>query len=153
MKTSNSGFANLFPLSARIAIKSNAGDSLAETASIIKAANWPVTTANLLPWAEAVEGHDLQISIIIEPCTGASSTPSARETGARPPPDGHLMAQTLRNMLKGEDVVDTKFVLYSQRLAPSDSRDEYGATKPRAVFANSGLLASVSEYFQTCEQK
>lgn len=67
------------------------------------------------------------------------------------PPFGNILTGTLRQIIRGSDVVDTKFVLFSKRTSLTNPKPEYRAAEPRPVYANSALLASASDYFQTCE--
>lgn len=130
----------------RIVAKGSDGAALAQQSMILTVEeDYGVQFPRYMAWEVAVSaGNDLRICIDIEPAE--LSLPGAKLV----PKTSSLTSQTLRSLLRGEDVLDTKFILFSRGLPPSSFRDGYGATKPQAVFANSELLSSVSDYFQTC---
>lgn len=62
------------------------------------------------------------------------------------PPATPSIRKMLSASIRGEDFIDTKFILYSRRCMPSGRVEG-----SRAVFANSAALKEESSYFQTCE--
>lgn len=133
-------FQDGFPLFARAATEDPTGALLAENSSTLETPSKSATFLWVVPWP--ARDATLHFTIDIKPISSASCA-TMRASGI-------LMTQTLRSVLKGQDVVDTNFILYSRRLqAPSLSTSHQScATAPCSVFANSDLLASVSAYFQ-----
>jgi hypothetical protein len=70
-------------------------------------------------------------------------------------PGGAPISEILRRLVDGEDVTNTRFLLFSQRYrhTHSDGQVSIGARRPRDVYANSDILSSLSEYFQNCTSR
>jgi hypothetical protein len=108
--------------------------------------------ADICSWHEVATSATLQCGITITtPENGAGAV--LRESNLLPN-FGAAMSQTFHRLVEGQDIVDTKFVLFSQRhrQTRTDGQIVIGAKAPREVYANSAILSSVSEYFQSCTQ-
>lgn len=83
--------------------------------------------------------------------------------GAQPPapqtaPDSattlgsSAVSNILQRLIEGDDVIDTRFLLFSQRHSHThpDGQVSIGARAPRGVYANAIILSSISEYFKNC---
>lgn len=72
-----------------------------------------------------------------------TSTPNP----TRPVVSDPLLLHDLSRLIDGEDIIDTKFLLFSGRAI--DDRGIVGANAPMAVYASSKFLKCHSDYFET----
>lgn len=132
------------PYTAHFVAKSSSGHVLAETSvAVPEDESENIFVPEFIRWKAVVEANGFfRITVDVSPTKllPPSSTSS----------QSLLVSKTLSNVLKGDNVVDTKFILFSRHFI---SGNKFGAARPRPVFANSMLLASVSEYFQTREYR
>lgn len=147
------GSPDSFPLVADITASLGDGPALAKaTLLLVQSQSANPGVSNFLRWDDMHPSKEiLRLEITIAPQPSAIAPVSHPSDLELRPPLGNYLSQTLRNIMRGTDVIDTKFVLLSRRSRRLESGPSQGGQveKPLAIFANSSLLSSVSDYFQT----
>jgi hypothetical protein len=112
--------------------------------ALIDGTDQTVFIKDLAPWEEIYSSNTFQctVTIVFLEDAPAHAMPTSVE---------RVLVRTLRQLVDGEDVMDTKFILFSRHHIQTGADGQpslVGASTPRAVFASAAALSSFSEYFQ-----